>query len=305
MFVEEYLQDLRRERYRPAAVARYVARAWQRGREEAARNPGAARSVVVLGLTLFGLAFVGAVAIALGAGLGEARRILVWTGLWLIPLTGVLLLHVGLLRDRDGYRLSAVNLPTAFTVARLAVVPAMALLLLDQHWRAAFWVVIAAMLSDVVDGWLARRLRQETKLGAVLDPVTDIFFHLTLFLSLWGAGLLAGWVAALAALRYGGLLVGGLYLYVAHGPVRINSTLPGKASGFVMSVMVGFVLLGAAYGAGALGPVLLPLARDAIGVLLAAGVIHGAIMGWYNLRHAHAEAEAQRRVIRGVRFGDR
>jgi hypothetical protein len=28
-------------------------------------------------------------------------------------------------------------------------------------------------------------------------------------------------------------------------------------------------------------------------------------MGWYNLRHAHAEAQAQRKVIRGVRFGDR
>jgi cardiolipin synthase len=305
VFIEEYLQDLRRDRYRPAAAARYVARAWQRGREEVARNPEAARSIVVLGLTLFGLAFIGSVAVALGTGLVEARRVLLWTGLWLIPLTGCLLVHVGLLRDRDGYSLSSVNLPTAVTAARLAIVPGMALLLLHHHWRAAFWVVIAAMLSDVLDGWLARRLHQETKLGVVVDPVTDIFFHLTLFLSLWGAGLLEGWVAALAALRYGGLLFGGFYLYVAHGPVRINSTLPGKISGFVMSVMLGFLLLGSAYGVGPLGPVLLPLAQDAVGVLLAGGVVHGAIMGWYNLRHAHAEAQAQSKVIRGVRFGDR
>ncbi len=305
MFIEEYLQDLRRERYRPAAVGRYVARAWQRGRVDVARSPEAARSIVVLGLALFGLAFIGSVAVALGAGLVEARRILLWTGLWLIPLTGCLLLHVGLLRDRQGYALSSVNLPTAVTAVRLASVPAMALLLVHHHWKAAFWVVIAAMLSDVVDGWLARRLNQETQLGVVIDPVTDIFFHLTLFVSLWGAGLLAGWVAALAAVRYGGLLLGSFYLYVAHGPVRINSTLPGKISGFVMSVMVGFLLLGASYGAGTLGPVLLPLTQDAVGVLLAGGVVHGAIMGWYNLRHAHAEAEAQRKVIRGVRFGDR
>jgi cardiolipin synthase (CMP-forming) len=305
VFIEEYLQDLRRDRYRPAAVARYVARAWQRGREEVARNPEAARSLLVLGLALFGLAFLGSVGVALAAGLTEARRILLWTGLWLIPLTGCLLLHVGLLRDRSGYALNSVNLPTAVTAARLAIVPAMALLLVAQHWKIAFWVVIGAMLSDVVDGWLARRLRQETQLGAVVDPVTDIFFHLTLFLSLWVSGQVAGWVAALAAIRYGGLLFGGAYLYVAHGPVRINSTLPGKISGFVMSVMVGFLLLGAAYGAGPLGRVLLPLARDAVGILLAGGVVHGAIMGWYNLRHAHAEAEAQRKVIRGVRFGDR
>jgi cardiolipin synthase (CMP-forming) len=305
VFIEEHLQELRRERYRPGAVGRYVARAWQRGREDVARNPEAARSIVVLGLTLFALAFVGSVGVALGIGLVEARRVLLWTGLWLIPLTGALLLHVGLLRDRQGFPLSAVNLPTAVTAARLAVVPATALLLVHHRWQAAFWVVLAAMFSDVLDGWLARRLRQETQLGAVVDPVTDIFFHLTLFLSLWASGLLAGWVAALAAVRYGGLLFGGVYLYVAHGPVRINSTLPGKISGFAMSVMLGFLLLGAAYGAGPLGPVLLPLAQDAVGVLLAGGVVHGAIMGWYNLRHAHAEAGAQRKVIRGVRFGDR
>lgn len=305
MFIEEYLQELRRERYRPAAVARYLSRAWQRGRLDVAHNPEAARSIVVLGVVLFGLAFLGSVAVALGPGLAEARRVLMWTGLWLIPLTGGLLLHVGLLRDRQGYPLSAVNLPTVFTAARLAVIPAMALLLLDQQWRTSFWLVLAAMMTDVVDGWLARRLRQETQLGAVLDPVTDICFHLALFLSLWGAGLLPGWVAILAAVRYGGLLFGGIYLYVAHGPVRINSTLPGKVSGFVMSVLVGFVLLEPAYGAGALGPVLLPLAQDGVGVLMAGGVVHGAIMGWHNLRHAHAEAEAARKVIRGVRFGDR
>jgi hypothetical protein len=51
--------------------------------------------------------------------------------------------------------------------------------------------------------------------------------------------------------------------------------------------------------------VLLPLAEDAIAVLLGAGVVHGAFMGWHNLRHAAAEAEAAAKVIRSVRFGDR
>jgi hypothetical protein len=112
-----------------------------------------------------------------------------------------------------------------------------------------------------------------------------------------------GWAAALASIRYGGLLVGGAYLYVAHGPVRINSTLPGKISGLITAVLMGFILLGRSYGAGSLGPVLTPLAQDGLVVLLAGGVVHGAIMGWYNLRHAHAEAGAADRVIRGVRFG--
>jgi cardiolipin synthase len=305
VFIEEYLRDLRRDRYRPAAIGRYVSRAWQRARLDVAGNPQGARSVLVLGIALFGLAFVGAVVLAIGAGLGDARRALMWTGLWLIALTGSLLAHVGLLRDRNGYPLSSVNLPTALTALRLALVPAVVLLLLDHHWKTAFWVFLGGMGSDVLDGWMARHFRQETSLGAILDPVTDLFFHLALFLSLWGAGLVGGWVALLASVRYGGLLLGGGYLYVAHGPVRINSTLPGKITGFITGVLVGFILLGPSYGAGRLGPVLTPLAQDGLVLLLAAGVVHAAFMGWYNLRHARAEAEEARKVITGVRFGDR
>jgi len=303
MFIEEYLKDLRAQRFRPDALARYVSRAWQRGKSDIAANPGASRSIVVLGLALFGAAFAGCVALALSSDLVTARRVLLWSGLWLLPLTAGLLLHVGLLRDRDGYSLSAVNLPTALTAARLAVVPALAVTLLTHHWRAAFWIFIAAMWSDVLDGWLARRLRQETRLGTIFDPVTDIIFGLALFLSLGAVHLVGPWVVALAVFRFGGLLVGGAILNVFYGPVRVNSTLPGKVSGFIMGVLLGFLLLGPSYGAGRLGPILTPLAQDGAGVLLAGGVVHGAFLAWHN-RRAIAEAQAEK-VIRDVRFGPR
>ncbi len=302
MFIEEYLQELRQGRFAPAAFARYAARAWQRGRLDVAANPEAARSLVILGILLFWASFLGALALGISDGLRDARLVLISTGLWLIPVTGGLVLHVGMLRDRQGYRLSGVNLPTVVTTARLAAVPAMYLLLCGRHWQAAFWLFLIAMLSDVVDGWTARHLGQETPLGKVLDPITDIFFHLALFLGLWRVGLVGPWAGGLATFRYGGLLLGGIYIYLVHGPVRINSTLPGKVSGFVLAVLLGFLLLGPAYGAGPVGRVLLPLAHDAVVVLLAAGIVHGAFMGWHNLRHASAES---RGVITDVRFGDR
>lgn len=305
MFVEEYLQELRAERFRPAAVAHYISRVWQRGLLDVAANPEAARSILLLGLLLFGLAFVGCVGLALAADLGAARRTLTWTGLWLIPLTAGLLLHVGMLRDRDGYALSGMNLPTAITSLRLALVPSLAVTLMGGYWRASFWIFLAAMATDVLDGWTARRLKQETRLGAVLDPITDIVFHLALFLSMREAGLIGRWAASLAAIRYGGMLIGGSYLYVVHGPVRINSTLPGKLSGLVIGTMVGLVLLDASYGTGPFGRVLVSLAQDGLVILLAAGIVHGATMGWHNLRYAAEAAEAARKVIRGVRFGER
>ena len=241
-------------------------------------------------------------ALGLSSAVDTARRVLVWTGLWLVPITTGLVLHVGLLRDREGYSLSAINPATALTAARLAVVPALCFTLIEGHAQAAFWIFIAAMASDVLDGWLARAMGQETGLGAVLDPITDIVFGLALFLAMRAAGLVSSLAAGIAVLRYGGLLAGGTFLYVTHGPVRINSTLPGKIGGLLLGVIVGFLLLGPAYGAGRFGPVLTPLARDAVVVLLAAGVLHGAVLGWHNWRHAE---EAPEKVIRGVRFGGR
>lgn len=304
MFVEEYLKDLRRDHYTPAAFHRYLSRCWQLARGEAAANPDGVRSIVFLGLVLFGITFLASLGMALTTDLGVARKIMVWTGLWLIPITASLLVNIGLLRDRDGYPLPAINLATAITVFRLALVPALAITLLDGYWRTAFWLFIIGGLSDVLDGIIARRWNQITRLGVIADPIVDIFFHLTLFLSMYGAGLVGGWVAVLALIRYGGLLVGGVVLYVMRGPVRIQSTLPGKLSGLVASVLIGFLLLVPAYGAGFLAGVLTPLARDALVILLGASIVHAAVMGWFNFRHAHLAAEQSRRVIRDVAFKD-
>src|SRR5688572_14213812 len=57
VFIEEYLEQLRRERFTPAAVARYVRRVAARSREAAIANPGAVRSVWLVALLYFGLAF--------------------------------------------------------------------------------------------------------------------------------------------------------------------------------------------------------------------------------------------------------
>jgi cardiolipin synthase len=304
LFVEEYLKDLRRDHYSPAAFYRYVSRCWQFARGEAAANPDGIRSIVFLGLVLFGATFVASLLMALTTDLAVARKILAWTGLWLIPITAFLLVNIGLLRDRDGYPLPAINLATAITVFRLALVPALAITLLDGYWKTAFWLFVVGGLSDVADGIIARRWNQITRLGIIADPIVDIFFHLTLFLSMYGAGLVSGWVAVLALIRYGGLLVGGVVLYVMRGPVKIQSTLPGKLSGLVASVLIGFLLLVPAYGAGFLAGILTPLARDALLILLAASIVHAAVMGWFNFRHAHLAAEQAHKVIRDVSFKD-
>lgn len=75
------------------------------------------------------------------------------------------------------------NLPNQITLGRLLLAAVFFAVLstysagrgAEDAWKlsAAFCVFLAAALSDVLDGWLARRLRQVTAFGRVLDPVVD------------------------------------------------------------------------------------------------------------------------------------
>jgi cardiolipin synthase len=299
---EEYLRELRAARFGPRACARYAAAAARRVRLDVAANSGAARSLLILGFVLFACAFAGCLALAIIADLALARRILVWSGAWIAALIAILIANIDLLRDRDGYRLSAVNLPIALTAARFCVVPGLALALAAGLYRTAFWLYIGVALTDVVDGWLARRTHQVTVMGRLMDPMVDLVFLLGVLIAMHVAGRVGETAFVLGLVRYGGMIAGGCVLRVARGPVRIESTVPGKISGLLIATVIGFLLLLPAYGGGRFWGRLGPLAEDALCVLLAAGIVHGAILAWTNWRHA-GEAAAADKVIRDVRFG--
>lgn len=305
MFVEEYLRDLRAQRFRPSALADYARRVWGLARSHMDANPGAVRSVWLVGLGFFGAAFVVSVALALAYDRALAYDFLLRTSLWILPAFGLVSLAIGLLRDRDGYTLSALNLPTALTLLRITLTPAIVLFLTDRHFGLALAAFVLAGLTDVADGWIARRWRQDTLLGRILDPIVDIVFQLAVFLALAAAGVLPAWAAWAAVVRYGVLLVGGACLYLFVGPVRIAPTTFGRATGVFTAVLVGLLLLWRWMG-GRTAEVVTPLTEAALGVMLWATVIHVIVLGWVNLRHMRGEARAARgRVVGDVRFGPR
>jgi hypothetical protein len=114
----------------------------------------------------------------------------------------------------------------------------------------------------------------------------------------------AGWVFAIAAVRYGVLLAGGAYLYIFVGPVRIQPTLFGRLTGLLMSALVALLMLLTVAPTGLIER-LAPLTEIALGVLLAATVVHVLVLGWYNLRVMTGRVEAQGRVVGDVRWGAR
>jgi cardiolipin synthase (CMP-forming) len=305
VFIEEYLQDLRRDRFAPQAIGLYARRAARRARDTLVTGPGAVRSLWAIALAVFALSFVASGTIALVDDRRLGLDFFVWTTVGMLPVFGLVTLHLDLLRDARGYRLSAVNLPTALTLLRICTAPGICLFLVERHFALALWTYVGAEFTDVADGWLARRWRQVTRMGAVLDPIVDIVFHVVLFSGLFVAGVIPAWIFTAAMLRYGIFLVGGAYLYLFVGQVAIRPTLFGRLTGIVMVTLAAFlVLLHVVQGPWA--GRLVGLTQIALGTLMVAAVGQVIALGWYNLRVMRGQAaEVPGRVVGDVRWGGR
>ena len=73
----------------------------------------------------------------------------------------------------EQYRSAVLTTANQLTLLRIVFVPVFIILLMYRHIGLALGTFIAAGMTDVLDGIIARRLRQKTSLGAVLDPLAD------------------------------------------------------------------------------------------------------------------------------------
>ncbi|GAA5983047.1 hypothetical protein JCM11641_004706 [Rhodosporidiobolus odoratus] len=76
------------------------------------------------------------------------------------------------------------TLPNLITVARIVATPAIGYYILKGDWPTATGLLFAAGVSDLVDGWLARRFNMGSVLGSILDPAADKFLMTTLVIAL-------------------------------------------------------------------------------------------------------------------------
>jgi len=104
-----------------------------------------------------------------------------------------------------------ISLPNLITLARLLAVPLIVWLLIGGHYQSAFWLVMAAGLSDALDGYIAKRFNRRTTLGAYLDPLADKALLIGVFVALGIHGHLPSWLVILVVSR-DILIVGGALL---------------------------------------------------------------------------------------------
>jgi len=147
--------------------------------------------------------------------------------------------------ERDVDRIldrSPSNLANLITVSRRLMVVPLIWLIATERVHAAFWLLLAAGVSDALDGYIAKNFNARTDLGAYLDPIADKTLLDGIYVALALAGWLPPWLAALVVGR-DVLIVLGVALIRRLNPVfRPRPLLIGKVNTFAQLALAAGVL---------------------------------------------------------------
>jgi cardiolipin synthase len=166
----------------------------------------------------------------------------------------------GNLHDRITERGIALNtiltIPNLLTFLRMALIPVFASLLFYSYSGWALLVFLVAGVSDGVDGFLARRFKQESELGTVIDPIADKLLMTTAFVVLTMPNILPHtqhlpvpfWVTAAVIGRDVLIITVAGAINVMTGFRGFKPSWLGKLSTFVQVVAVTLILCAAVFG---------------------------------------------------------
>ena len=138
------------------------------------------------------------------------------------------------------------NLPNTISLLRVGAVPVLLMLPVFPDERGSSviaWVFIVAAVSDLVDGWLARRGQQVTHIGKLLDPLADKLVVSTALIVLLAMGRIPLWGTFLVVVIVGReLAVTGLRGIASAGGRVMGANAFGKFKAVTQNVAVGALL---------------------------------------------------------------
>lgn len=134
------------------------------------------------------------------------------------------------------------TLPNLLTVLRIVLMPFVAWHLWQGKVEQAFWVFVAAAVTDLLDGNLARLLNQRTVLGAWLDPIADKLMLLTTVTMLCLTDLLPMWLLWTVLVRDAVILAGAEGYRRLTGGLDVRPTISGKVATAMEFILISFTL---------------------------------------------------------------
>jgi cardiolipin synthase len=138
------------------------------------------------------------------------------------------------------------TVPNLLSLLRLALVPVFLVLILSGSNVLAIFVLIVASVTDYLDGYFARKLKQETRLGQLLDPAADRLYIFATLIGLTIVGYIPLWLPLIVIGR--DLLLLFTYPILAsrgYGPLPVHYL--GKAGTFALLYAFPLLLIAAAF----------------------------------------------------------
>jgi cardiolipin synthase (CMP-forming) len=135
------------------------------------------------------------------------------------------------------------NLPNILSLLRMLATPAVFVLILDNRYTAVLVLFGAAALTDALDGWLARVLQAESKLGQLLDPLADKMLLTAAFIALAMARDIPWWLTLVVLGRDAAIVLGALALWTQGRRSNFPPSIWGKLSTIVQMGYVAIVVL--------------------------------------------------------------
>lgn len=194
-----------------------------------------------------------------------------------------------------------ITIATRITLIRILCVPVFVVLVvyyiasiraglpIESYRRAAFWLFLIVAATDALDGYLARKRNESTRLGAILDPIADKALMLSGLILLTKPSMpelsphIPLWFTCLVISRDVFLVLGALLIHTVARDVRITPHLTGKIATLLQIIVIAWVLAQAA-------PVYFPWMVGLAALFTAASWSLYFIDGMRQLEHSHRSA---------------
>lgn len=132
-----------------------------------------------------------------------------------------------------------VNLPNTITMLRVTILPVLFLLLLQPNKLVSLIIAVLfalAALTDMLDGYIARRYKIVTKIGKLLDPIADKMIVSTAMVLMIPVGRIPAWIVAIIIIR--DIAIDGIRHVASVGGLIISASRLGKYKTFTQEAAI-------------------------------------------------------------------
>jgi phosphatidylglycerophosphate synthase len=202
-----------------------------------------------------------------------------WTASVIAAYGAFSVCNLKLFRRPGGEPVRRMEAANALTALRIFLVPPIVILLFRGYILHGLILYIIAAVTDVADGFVARRFGQETSFGLMLDPVGDIVSTLAVFAWLWISGDVPTWLFVILALRYIQFFVGLAMLAHAGKLPRLHATWAGKIVGTIQGIGILILLIRKNYYTSEYGGVLEKTLYTVLGLAFFSVIVSQTVIG--------------------------